>query len=84
MLKGKRIITNNQRRILTFFPNLPDSQFFYLTGGTALSEFYIGHRLSYDLDLFTSEKEFILPFFRLMEEKLKSRNFTTTSFSCFS
>ncbi|MCD6318273.1 nucleotidyl transferase AbiEii/AbiGii toxin family protein [Candidatus Aerophobetes bacterium] len=84
MLKGKRIITNNQRRILTFFPSLSDSQFFYLTGGTALSEFYIGHRLSYDLDLFTGEKEFILLFSRLMEEKLKSRNFTTTSFSCFS
>jgi len=78
MLKGKRIITDNQRQILTFFSSLPDSQFFYLTGGTALSEFYIGHRLSYDLDLFTSEKELILPFSRLMEEKLKTRDFTTT------
>lgn len=29
---------------------------FYLTGGTALSEFYLKHRLSHDLDFF-SEKE---------------------------
>ena len=32
-----------------------------MTGGTALSEFYLGHRLSFDLDLFTSEEALILP-----------------------
>lgn len=30
---------------------------FYLTGGTALSEFYLQHRLSYDIDLFIQEEE---------------------------
>jgi len=30
---------------------------FYLTGGTALSEFYLRHRLSYDIDLFTEKEE---------------------------
>ena len=30
---------------------------FYLTGGTALSEFYLQHRYSYDIDLFTEKKE---------------------------
>ena len=30
---------------------------FYLTGGTALSEFYLQHRLSYDIDLFTEKQE---------------------------
>ncbi len=30
---------------------------FYLTGGTALSEFYLKHRLSEDIDLFTEENE---------------------------
>ncbi len=30
---------------------------FYLTGGTALSEFYLKHRLSYDIDLFTEKQE---------------------------
>jgi predicted nucleotidyltransferase component of viral defense system len=30
---------------------------FYLTGGTALAEFYLRHRLSEDLDLFSEESE---------------------------
>lgn len=30
---------------------------FYLTGGTALSEFYLHHRISYDLDFFTEKEE---------------------------
>lgn len=33
---------------------LPD---FFLTGGSALAEFYLGHRISRDLDLFTSDTE---------------------------
>lgn len=31
---------------------------FYLTGGTALAEYYLHHRYSEDLDFFTSDKEF--------------------------
>lgn len=30
---------------------------FYLTGGTALAEFYLQHRLSKDIDLFTEKQE---------------------------
>ena len=30
---------------------------FYLTGGTALAEFYLRHRLSEDIDLFTERRE---------------------------
>lgn len=33
---------------------------FFLTGGTALGVFYINHRISNDLDLFTAEKNLIL------------------------
>jgi hypothetical protein len=32
---------------------LPD---FYLTGGTALAEFYLQHRLSEDLDFFSEQE----------------------------
>lgn len=52
------------------FGKIPDSSFFYLTGGTALSEFYFGHRRSYDLDLFTAEKDFIIRFFNVMQDLL--------------
>ncbi|MDQ7030172.1 MAG: nucleotidyl transferase AbiEii/AbiGii toxin family protein [Ardenticatenia bacterium] len=44
------------------------SSTFYLTGGTALAEFYLGHRLSFDLDLFTTEERLPLPFSRQVEQ----------------
>ncbi len=61
MLKGKGLLTALQRTILDLFSSLPDQEQFYLTGGTALAEFYLGHRRSYDLDFFTAERELILP-----------------------
>lgn len=61
MLRSKGILTTTQKRILLAFSQLNDSSYFNLTGGTALSEFYFGHRRSFDLDLFTSEKDLILP-----------------------
>ncbi len=33
------------------------AQHFYFTGGTALSEFYLQHRYSYDLDFFTEKRD---------------------------
>lgn len=41
---------------------------FYLTGGTPLAAFYLQHRLSEDIDLF-SEKEIYLPAIRLFIKK---------------
>ena len=53
-----QILTKEQR---VFLEMLGKSDFvahnFYLSGGTALAEFYLHHRLSEDLDFF-SEKEF--------------------------
>ncbi|MEK7132564.1 MAG: nucleotidyl transferase AbiEii/AbiGii toxin family protein [Patescibacteria group bacterium] len=52
------ILSDNQRRLLTLLSG-EDSicKTFYLSGGTALAEFYLRHRLSEDLDFF-SEEEF--------------------------
>jgi hypothetical protein len=61
-LKGKGLLTPIQKEFLAIFAALPDQDQFYLTGGTCLAEFYLGHRLSFDLDLFTSETDLILPF----------------------
>jgi len=47
------ILTILQNKFLEKFFNL--TQEFYLTGGTALSAFYLKHRNSVDLDLFTHE-----------------------------
>ncbi|HXF69098.1 MAG TPA: nucleotidyl transferase AbiEii/AbiGii toxin family protein [Thermoflexus sp.] len=67
MLKGKGLLQPLQRRFLALWANLPDQDQFYLTGGTALAEFYIGHRISFDLDFFTTEGQLILPISRQVE-----------------
>ena len=67
-LGGKGIITAVQKALLTTFSALGDSRHFYLTGGTALAEFYLGHRRSFDLDLFTAEDRLVLPFSRVLEQ----------------
>ena len=70
MLRGKGTISAGQREVLAAFSRLTDAEYFYLTGGTALAEFYLGHRRSFDLDLFTGEKGLVLPFSRLVEQDL--------------
>ncbi|MGB7292652.1 MAG: nucleotidyl transferase AbiEii/AbiGii toxin family protein [Thermodesulfobacteriota bacterium] len=73
MLKSKGIISDLQKGILLSFSSITDSENFYLTGGTALSEFYLGHRKSFDLDLFTTERGLISPFSRVVEEELRKK-----------
>lgn len=52
-LEDNPVLTPYQTQILkTFFASSLGRQFF-LTGGTALAAFYLGHRQSQDLDLFT-------------------------------
>ena len=52
------ILSDNQNKILSFLSKEKVvSDNFYLSGGTALAEFYLNHRLSEDLDFF-SENEF--------------------------
>jgi predicted nucleotidyltransferase component of viral defense system len=52
------ILSENQRRILAALGNEPQIvKHFYLSGGTALAEYYLHHRRSEDLDFF-SEQEF--------------------------
>lgn len=47
-------LTDIKRDFLNHFFDYDDR--FFLTGGSALSIFYLDHRFSYDLDLFTPEK----------------------------
>ncbi len=50
-LSAKDILSALQWEFLSFF--FQGAPPFFLTGGTALSAFYLGHRYSEDLDLFT-------------------------------
>ncbi len=77
-LKGRGILTRVQKRTILAISELQDSAYFYLTGGTALAEFYLGHRKSYDLDLFTAESRLVLPFSREAEAHLKKHGFTVS------
>ena len=53
-----KILTLLQRDVLVvFFEEYPESQVFFLTGGSALAEFYLQHRYSDDLDVFTTIPE---------------------------
>lgn len=69
------ILESIQKEILNHLKDLPDISAFYLTGGTALSAFYLGHRKSNDLDFFTTTEELILPFSFKIQEILKGKGF---------
>lgn len=53
-LAAIRTLTSTQERFLdAFFQDTNESEPFYLSGGTALANFYLHHRYSDDLDFFT-------------------------------
>src|SRR3989339_961140 len=53
---GKSVLNNFQKEVLAIFCKTVLAKKFYLAGGTALSEFYLHHRKSEDLDFFTEEE----------------------------
>lgn len=69
----KTILSRNQQRLLRL---LGREKFiardFYLTGGTALAEYYLKHRLSEDLDFF-SEHEFDVQNIFAILKKIKNQ-----------
>ncbi|MEW6686435.1 MAG: nucleotidyl transferase AbiEii/AbiGii toxin family protein [Candidatus Edwardsbacteria bacterium] len=55
---GKTILTTKQSDFLELVSEKKQvTENFYLTGGTALSEFYLKHRISEDLDFFSEKRE---------------------------
>ena len=67
----EKILTVEQERVLDLFSNEDYlTRKFYFTGGTALSAFYLFHRISEDLDFF-SEQEIHLPSIEKFIGKLK-------------
>lgn len=72
------VLTENQRRVLLCIAEEKMlTEHFYLSGGTALAEYYLSHRLSEDLDFF-SEREFeaeaISVFFKKIQKKAGIRS----------
>lgn len=73
--KIKTILSKNQQKFLELF-NKEQSLFrkFYLTGGTALAEFYLQHRYSEDLDFFSEEEFSLLPLQAFIKKAEKGIN----------
>lgn len=54
-IRDNRILNELQKRFIQEFARSDLSRYFRLSGGTALSAFYLEHRYSEDLDFFSSE-----------------------------
>jgi predicted nucleotidyltransferase component of viral defense system len=75
-----------QDRFLERFFAGPQAESFYLTGGTALARFYLHHRESLDLDLFTNDwgqdfshlNQFILGILHSLDLRISSQVVTST------
>jgi predicted nucleotidyltransferase component of viral defense system len=70
------ILTSFQIQVLREFAQTQLNSSFFLTGGTALSAFYLHHRLSEDLDFFTEEPgkvPQVLPELRRISNKVNAR-----------
>lgn len=55
--KTHNVIPKELKQLVEDFFSLMDWEGLYLTGGTCLAEYYFGHRLSEDVDLFTQDKK---------------------------
>src|SRR3989344_2280305 len=82
---GKSILTPKQLKFLECIQQEESiTRNFYLTGGTALAEFYLSHRLSEDIDLFSEHREVnpdaVDSFLRKVSPKLKVKNIQRIQF----
>ena len=81
--KEKGALTSLQQEILSVFKRVEGAKEFFFTGGAALSEFYLHHRISEDLDFFTPvealvqsvSNEFISELTERGFEVVRTRNF---------
>jgi hypothetical protein len=69
--KSNGVLTPFQLQLLESFYEFEDSAGFCLTGGTALAEFYIGHRKSFDFDFITDQDGLIIPLAKKLQETLR-------------
>ncbi len=80
--KKESILTHQQKKILNLVAEAPYFyKRFYLAGGTALSGFYLKHRISEDLDFFSEHQEvnhlYIINFFKNRASSLKLEKIET-------
>jgi predicted nucleotidyltransferase component of viral defense system len=75
-----RVLTDFQADILNIlFEEGIGELGYYLTGGTALSEFYLQHRYSDDLDFFTREKRSLMEDYEIFSKIFSRHGFEIVS-----
>ena len=70
----RKIITPKQEKLINFLADSQIRDLIYFTGGTALSKCYLKHRLSTDIDIFSSDlidENTLQIFIKDLKEKLK-------------
>lgn len=74
-MNKSKILTETQKAFLKLFSTEQTiSDKFYLTGGTALAEYYIPYRLSEDLDFFSEQEidaQEVITFIKAIKDKIK-------------
>lgn len=70
------ILSKTQQLFLELFKKSNIADDFYLSGGTALSEFYFHHRLSEDLDFFTNKIISLIEIEKFVEKAKSSLGFS--------
>jgi predicted nucleotidyltransferase component of viral defense system len=70
--KKFKVLNRLQVKFLEYFVKHPLAKNFYWTGGTALAECYLEHRISEDIDLFTRENFIHEEAIKLMEGFIES------------
>jgi predicted nucleotidyltransferase component of viral defense system len=69
-----KILTPLQEEFIRFFAKTPIKDSFFLTGGTALSAFYLEHRISEDMDFFTEEEGQVPQVLPILQEIVSKLN----------
>lgn len=71
------LLTSNQRKVIELVASEKKLNDIYLTGGTALANYYLKHRISDDLDFFTSKEPdtiFLHKFASSLKDALEAQN----------
>ena len=77
----QEVLKDWQKKVMALVASTPELDHFYLTGGTALSGYYLQHRVSDDLDFFTQD-DFDLLFIEKFISKIKEQlNASSVRFS---
>ena len=70
----RKVLTPLQEDFIKFFAETSLKDSFFLTGGTALSAFYLGHRVSEDMDFFTEEEGQVPQVLPILQEIVSKLN----------